>query len=384
MTQVTRRALSTLTALVMTGTLFIGAPSPTYANGSSVIYWVSQSGSAGTGTSCTDADFVGGDQTPIAAAVAAASSGDTIYICAGTYAIEATINLGGESIKLQGAAATTTILDGGGTIGILESVGDITVLDLTFRDGYSADDGGAIYAHTDTGAQTTIGTAAVTATVTVINSRFISNDADVDGGAIYATTAAIVTNSRFISNDASDDGGAIYADAVTVTSSTFTGNTADEGGAIYGGGQSVGVSTATVTSSTFTGNTAAFYGGAISAGTATVTSSTFTGNTAEEGGAILAFTGTIARSRFIRNTAGGHGGAVHLFAPTSDNLQKLRGNTFTRNRAGAGGAIVLGSCGTVVPGAAKAARVERANRFSGNRATVKRRTNNIETGYCGD
>ena len=353
MTQVTRRALSTLTALVMVGTLFIGAPSPTYANGSSFTYWVSQSGSAGSGTSCTDADFVGGDQTPIAAAVAAASSGDTIYICAGTYAIEATINLGGESIALQGAAATTTILDGGGTIGILKSVGDITVLDLTFRDGYSADDGGAIYAHTDTGAQTTIGTAAVTATVTVINSRFISNDADVDGGAIYA-------------------------DAVTVTTSTFTGNTANEGGAIYGGGQSVGVST-----STFTGNTA-IYGGAIAAGTATVTSSTFTGNTAEEGGAILAITGTIARSRFIRNTASGHGGAVHLWAPTSDNLQKLRGNTFTRNRAGAGGAIVLGSCGTVDPGAAKAARVERANRFSGNRATVKRRTNNIETGYCGD
>jgi hypothetical protein len=91
------------------------------------------------------------------------------------------------------------------------------------------------------------------------------------------------------------------------------------------------------------------------------------------------------RSRFTRNTAGGHGGAVHLWAPNSDNLRKLRGNTFTRNRAGVGGAITLGSCGPAVR-RSQAARVEGANRFSGNRATVKRRTNNIEsgTGYCGD
>jgi len=122
--------------------------------------------------------------------------------------------------------------------------------------------------------------------------------------------------------------------------------------------------------------------GAISATTATVTDSTFTDNDATYyGGAIYASTGTITRSRFTRNTAGEHGGAVILWSPTSDNLQQLRRNTFTRNRAGAGGAILLGSCGPAVS-RSQAARVERANRFSSNRATEQRRTNNIETGYC--
>jgi len=367
MTRVTRRALSTLTALVMVGTLFLGAPSPAYA---ALYYWVSQSGSAGSGTGCTNADFVGFDETPIAAAVAAASDGDTIHICSGTYVIANTIDLAGKTITLLADPdVAPTVLDGGGTTQILTSSGAITVSNLTFKDGYSVF-GGAIAAGTS---------------ATVTNSRFISNDATSDGGAIYADTAT-VTNSRFTSNDATSIGGAIVAlTSATVTDSTFTGNTAR----LYGG--AIVTTTATVTDSTFTGNIGGAggaivaLGGSLEGAAATVTDSTFTSNDATyDGGAILANTGTIARSRFIRNTAGGHGGAVHLWTPNSDNLQKLRRNTFTRNRAGAGGAIVLGSCGPVDPGAAKAARVERANSFSGNRATEQRRTNNIETGYCGD
>jgi len=357
MTRLTRRALSTLTALVMVGTLFLGAPSPAYA---AVYYFVSQSGSAGSGTSCTNADFVGFDETPIAAAVAAATDGDTILICPGTYVIANTIDLAGETITLHGDPdAAPTVLDGGDTTRILTSSGAITVSNLTFKDGYGVL-GGAIYADTS---------------VTVTNSRFTSNDADF-GGAIAASTVT-VTDSTFTSNDA-DDGGAIAADTATVTDSTFTGNTANDlGGAIYAVG-------ATVTRSTFTNNDADFGGAIFTYTAATVARSTFTSNSATtDGGAIIAGSGTITRSRFTRNTAGGHGGAVHLWTPNSDNLQQLRRNTFTRNRADAGGAIVLGSCGPAVS-RSQVRSVERANRFSANRATVKRRTNNIETGYCGD
>jgi len=62
----------------------------------------------------------------------------------------------------------------------------------------------------------------------------------------------------------------------------------------------------------------------------------------------------------------------------------LRRNTFTRNRAGTGAAVMLGSCEPAFS-RSQAARVERANSFSGNRATAKRRTNNIErwTDACG-
>ena len=95
MTRLTRRALSALTGLVLVGTLFVGVPAPVYA-ADPVTYYVAQSGSsaqeetpARKGTSCSDPDFVGGDHTPITAAVGPATDGDKIYICAGAgpYAI---------------------------------------------------------------------------------------------------------------------------------------------------------------------------------------------------------------------------------------------------------------------------------------------------------
>ena len=418
MTRSARRALSALTALVMVGTLFIGALDPAYANGSDT-YYVAQSGDAAQeetparkGTSCADPDFVGGDQTPIVAAATSATDGDTIYICAGAgpYLIESTISLGAEPLTLQGAGAGATILDGGGNTQILMSSGAITVSNLTFQNGRNGSfggNGGAINAVTVTVTDSTFtsnyayaGGAIRATTATVTDSTFTSNDADGNGAAIYATTVT-VTSSRFTSNIA-NNGGAIYATTVTVTSSRFKGNAASIGGAILAGdyvsvtssrfigntastGGAISASTVTATSSTFTGNIASS-GGAIHADTtATVTRSTFTSNTAtSRGGAIDATTGTIARSRFIRNTAGDRGGAVALWSPNSGDLQKLRRNTFTRNRAGTGAAVMLGSCGPAFS-RSQAARVERANSFSGNRATAKRRTNNIErwTDACG-
>jgi predicted outer membrane repeat protein len=344
MTRSARRALSALTALVMTGTLFVGAPSPTYANGSSVTYYVAQTGDPdGNGSSCTDPDFVGGDEGPIALAVDLATDGDTIYICAGTYAIENTIDLVNELLTLQGAGAGVTILDGGSDTLILDCT-TATVSGLTFLDGRAAsgeggggpDDGGAISC----------------TTVTVTNSTFMNNNGG-DGGAISGTTVT-VTNSTFIGNDANSFvGGAIAADGTaTVTNSTFIGNEALIGGAIAAFGTTV-----RVTNSTFVGNSAAF------------------------GGAIATFTGIIAQSRFRRNTAREIGGAVIFYDPNSDDLRKLRGNTFRLNAAPLGGAILLNACGTTVS-RKKALRIERANLFLRNSATDQQRTKNIDRWSC--
>jgi hypothetical protein len=97
----------------------------------------------------------------------------------------------------------------------------------------------------------------------------------------------------------------------------------------------------------------------------------------------LAATGTVDGSRFTRNTAGQHGGAIFFDSPAPTDLRLMRRNTFSRNTAAAGGAITFGPCGA--PSRSEAARVQRANRFSGNRATEQRRTNNIERweGGCG-
>jgi predicted outer membrane repeat protein len=149
------------------------------------------------------------------------------------------------------------------------------------------------------------------------------------------------------------------------------------GGAIYSG--LIAVST-----STFTGNVADAYGGAISSAATTVTASIFTRNRASTaGGAIFVSDGAISRSRFTRNSAGEHGGAVALAIPNRDVLRQLRGNTFMRNAAPAGGAMTLGPCET--PNRNAVIRVEGTNNFSGNRATEQRRTNNVWlwVGGCG-
>ena len=292
--------------------------------------------------------------------------------------------------------------------GALYAEGNVTIMDSTFTDNISIADGGVLYAwggvpvsisnsvfDGSTAGFTGAGGAIVAATVSVTNSTFTGSHAYY-GGAIYAYTTATVTGSTFTNNDAFN-GGAISTTTATVTGSTFTDNTASVGGAINAD------TTATVTSSTFTNNDAA-YGGAIYADTtATIASSSFTDNSASEGGgalwsdnsatitnstftrnsaiyrggAINSETAEITGSRFIRNTSNQRGGAVYFWGATADDLRHLRRNTFTRNTAPAGAAITLGSCGPAYS-RSQAARVEGSNRFSGNRATEQRRTQNIE------
>ena len=361
MTRSVRRALSALTALVMTGTLFVGAPGPTYANGSDT-YYVAQTGEPdGDGSSCTDPDFVGGDAAPIALAVDLATDGDTIYICAGTYLIEATIDLGAELLTLQGAGAGVTILDGGGDTKILTGT-TVTVSGLTFQMG-----NGNVMEEGDSG----LGGAIASENVTVTNSTFIGNEAH-GGGAISGDTVT-VTNSRFENNNTlttsdGDGGGAILGEIVTVTNSTFIGNDSWVGGAIAS-------ENVTVTSSTFIGNEA-YAGGAIIGDTVTVTNSTFVGNSAALGGAVGAASGTITRSRFRRNVASDRGGAIFMFSEAGS-IVKLRGNVFTRNAAPFGGAITIGSCGATVS-RKKVTLMKRTNRFVQNSATGQQGTKNIE------
>jgi predicted outer membrane repeat protein len=324
----------------------------------------------------------------------------------------------GGAVNADGLSLTRVSISGSDNAyngGALYAEGDVTIVDSTFTDNDTSEGGAVLYAWNSVSTVTIsnsvfdgntagqVGGAINATTVTVTGSTFTNNDAAVYGGAINATTVT-VTGSTFTDNDADDDGGAIKATTVTVTGSTFTNNSSTIGGAIYAD------TTATVTASSFTNNAAAL-GGAILSYTATATNSTFTNNNAATlggaiategdvnvtnstfanndaalyGGAIYTSTGTIARSRFTQNTAGENGGAVALLAPDNVALQQLRGNTFSRNIAAAGGAITLGPC--IVPTRSQAARVERANRFRGNRATEQRRTSNIErwdADICGD
>lgn len=351
----------------------------------------------GDGTGCGAPDFVGTDEVPIQAAVDDASAGDTVIICNGTYSVttgEITVNTA--DLTIRGESTAGTVIDGsdahrlfyvfdppttfeGLTLtngtdqgtknggGAIYTEGAVTIVGVDLTSNTVADSGGAVYAE---------------GAVTVIDSRFDDNVANSsedtsllcvnsvggNGGAIAGETTVSITGSTLTDNraetssdlcDAINDtfGGAIHATgAVTIVSSTFEGNRADDdGGAIRALGA------ISISDGTFTSNDAADAGGAIRTGAAVaVTDGTFVSNTASEGGAVngggavtirggsyrsnaatgelvlrgggaLSAGGSVAVSgaEFSSNTSNGDGGAIQADGAVS----VTDGSLFFDNRA---------------------------------------------------
>ncbi len=152
-------------------------------------------------------------------------------------------------------------------------------------------------------------------------------------------TASISTLTIANGNALNADGSGIYNQGtLTVTNSTFSGNTAGLLGVSGGGIYNVG--TLTVTNSTFSGNSAIGGGGGIyNAGTLTVTNSTLSRNSANgAGGGIYNFmsgTLTVKNSTFSRNsTNNGFGGGVN-----NQGTLMVTNSTLSGNSAGTGGGI---------------------------------------------
>lgn len=425
-------------AALLTVTFLVGAPAPVRAVEPTTFY-VAQSGVAaatpGDGTGCSNPDYVepatGDDHAAIQEAITDAGAGDTIYLCAGSYDIGSTINLGTEAIFMRGAGRGNTILDGGYDTRILVSDANVNVTGLTFQHGYSITYGGAIVAPSANVNESSFvgneadndqGGGAILSwnVITVTNSSFVGNTAGT-GGAIYTNSVAEVQNSRFTANTAtSGQGGSIKASAATITNSNFAENTASgSGGAISAGTVTVSASgftrnhaaeaggailadDVTVGGTTFTANSAGVTGGAILSDTALIKVGRFTENQANYGGAVHVYTtATVERSTFTRNVAflyagallaptavlrfsefslnqaGSNAGAVFLYTVEPADLNQMRRNTFSKNIASRSGALNLERC-DMAPSLAEGRRVERANTFTGNRATLLRRTANIE------
>jgi len=125
---------------------------------------------------------------------------------------------------------------------------------------------------------------------------FTDNVSDGGGGAVLSgeATTMVVSASTFTGNSAGRDGGALYnyTGPLTVNDSLFDTNRAgvDGRGDTRGGAIVSYRATMTINASTFTGNQVVGrqgFGGAIgNAGSATIVNSTFYGNAAEYGGAI--------------------------------------------------------------------------------------------------
>ena len=189
------------------------------------------------------------------AAIAAAASGDTIEIAAGTYALAGTINLVGKQLVIRGAVDAAgnpaTVLSGGGmrqvfNLAVLSPSTSIENLVITNGRG---DYGGAINLHG--------------ASPVFRNCAFRDNRAQWKGGVMVLNDSSpTLIDCELTANVVRHDGGGI----------------AEAGGAVF-----VSTGTLTLEGCTLSGNTSDHFGGAIymsSAGIVTLSSTRICGNTA--------------------------------------------------------------------------------------------------------
>ncbi|MCL2115282.1 MAG: hypothetical protein FWH29_03580 [Methanobrevibacter sp.] len=325
-------------------------------------------------TFATDIYVDSSDFGGINGALAIANNTDTIVLANGTYnKINEDFNLTiTKNLTIRGDGPPGTVAINGrylSNIFAINSALNVTFINIVFGNGSQSsmgngfsNYGGAIYAENTNvifinctfgnNTATNYGGAisAVNSNITVIGSTFSYNNVTGNnsfGGAIYNTGDNLtIVNSSFIQNRATSFGGAIYntGDNPTIIDSILRDNHAINGGGIFNSGEHLNVVT-----STFTGNSAR-EGGSLSNGggisnsgaNLTIENSIFTDNHANTGGAIynnassseanLNF--TVDDSTFINNLAN-TGGAIFC----SDDFTSVNNSTFSANNGNVGGGV---------------------------------------------
>ncbi len=272
----------------------------------------------------------GGSFPTIGGALAAASAGDTIEVCAGTYHERIVIeNLAITITAPSGAAATILDGDGAGTVvTVRNSVGTGVVLQgFQIRNGRSSAIGGGILcedstltlsnSHVTTSTATTGGggLAAVSCVLDIGSTLFNLNEGGTHGGgAMVVTSSGEIHHNGFISNTAREGGGLTsFEGSVAVKFNEFRANSVRQrGGAMFH------VSDAEITSNAVLENTTPFVcGGIFVAGHAPLISfNEIRGNTAvnDGGGVYLDNSSATLRSNHVHgNSTGDDGGGIRSF-----------------------------------------------------------------------
>lgn len=211
----------------------------------------------------------------------------------------------------------------------------VQVKDSTFTDNTADVYGGAIFNHGNVGNKGS----EKAGEMIIENGSFSGNTAQ-QGGAIYSSTGSALTisgaNTLFENNNAQGDtanlssGGAIFAVTnLSIADAKFKNNSANQGGALnLYGDTSDGAAPMTINKATFEGNTATSFGGAIYHvyGTMEINDSTFQEN----------------KVTGLNGTPGG-GGALAVQVtngtPAGPSDITINNSTFTANEAGDGGAL---------------------------------------------
>jgi hypothetical protein len=325
----------------------------------------------------------GANYTSIQAAINAASNGNYIVVCDGTYSEK--INFSGKAIIVQsvnGAASTkiqgdntnnpvvtfsssetsSAVLEGFtidnqyGTESTLNRGIYIsgsaapTIKDCIIQGNKIGANGAGIYINNGSATieNTTIGgdsanrntcdygcgiyATTLSAPLSINNSTISWNSSagTSAGGGIYladTTKTTTISNTKF-SNNSTQKGGAIYStnSPVTIDNSAFSNNTVSlNGGALYLDNAST---TVTITGTTFNNNHSDGHGGAIyasSAGALSIDNSIFNSNSGSSNGGGMSLNNmngatTISHSSISNNTASGHGAGIYFTATAASSL----------------------------------------------------------------
>ena len=240
------------------------------------------------------------------------AAGGTVSVAAGMYHERITLRAG---IKVQGAGASVTTLNGGGGGPVVTA------------DGAAIGAGTVLAGFTITGGQTGQG-AGITirngAAPVIENNVLAGNTADFGGALHIDASAPIVRNNTIRDNTGTYNAGGIYvwAGAPTLSGNTIQNNTSD-----WGGGLFVNNSTATITGNTIRDNVATSGGGGL--GVYGTTSSAISNN-------------TIENNRASETNPDGGGGGLEV-----DNQASpiLTGNVIRNNVGGLGAGIKMAQAG---------------------------------------
>jgi uncharacterized repeat protein (TIGR01451 family)/CSLREA domain-containing protein len=303
---------------------------------------------------------------------------DAIVLPAGTYNLSiagAGENAGAtgdlditDGLILNGAGATTTIIDGGALDRVLHIANGVAarISGVTLRNGLVNDSGGGVY---NLGTLT-LSDSAVTGNTSALPSgsagggiyHFSSGEAAVSLALERVTVSGNRADNSALTGATSINGGgiAIVGGSVAISDSAISGNTATTGtvgttgvNVGSGGGIHINNGLVTITDSTISGNTADWNAGGIyNFGALTLTGSTISGNSAFQGGGIHtdgnpARLLTLVNSTVSGNTAAhpnaaltASGGGLFISKPTV-----LQNSTITDNAADVGAGIYLDQTG---------------------------------------
>jgi hypothetical protein len=304
-------------------------------------------------------DCLNGGTCSLRQAVAAAASGDTITLPAGTYSLTQGTNISvSKSLTFQGAGAgaTSTTIDGSqnpsgttqpGTSTRILRVNPgatVTIQALTFADGSDAND-------------------------ETCSSGCSSTLTSTGGGALFNNGGSVILDGVSFTSDSAPIGGAVSngpGGTLTMTDVSFTGNNAAFGGGLFSrGGQVTG------TGVTFENNGGGGFGGGaafLTGGTASLTNATIVGNgwASSFGGGIV---NADANLTLVNDTFSGNlRGALETDAGTTAVANTIIGAGFSDN--------VDYAC--IAPG-----KQNSGGYTSSSAVTVDRGNNIDEDGHCG-